>query len=92
MIECAVDGLAHGSLDSDLRREAERSAHMLAGSIGMFGFVEAARAARGLEMGLADPQHADAPALSALALSIREGVRAQPATPTYADHTPGPGT
>ncbi len=55
VIECAVDELAHGSLDADLRREAERSAHMLAGSIGMFGFVDAAQAARGVELSRRPP-------------------------------------
>jgi Hpt domain len=74
VIEHAVAELASGRLDADLRRDAESAAHMLAGSVGMFGFIRASRAARDLELQLAHPTPDRAPALSALLLSVRSGV------------------
>ncbi len=75
VIEQAVTALADDRLDTDLRREAERAAHMLAGSVGMFGFIGASDAARELESKLADPTSDQAPELSALLLRLRGGVR-----------------
>ena len=75
VIERAVAALADDRLDAELRREAERAAHMLAGSVGMFGFLGASDAARSLESGLVHPTPDRAPALLGLALAVREGVR-----------------
>lgn len=75
MIEQAVAALADGHLDFDLRREAERAAHMLAGSVGMFGFIRASGAAHELESKLIDPTLDQAPELSALLLRLRVGVQ-----------------
>ncbi len=75
LIERALAALAGGCLDADLRREAERAAHMLAGSLGMFGFIGASDAARALELGLAHPTPDRAPALRALLLGVRAGVQ-----------------
>jgi chemotaxis protein histidine kinase CheA len=74
-IERAVAALAEDRLDAGLRRDAERAAHMLAGSVGMFGFVGAAGAAHSLELEFAHPTPERAPELSALALRVRDGVR-----------------
>jgi HPt (histidine-containing phosphotransfer) domain-containing protein len=75
VIERAVAALADDRLDTDLRREAERATHMLAGSVGMFGFIDASDAARELESKLADPTSDQAPELSMLLLRLRGGVR-----------------
>ncbi len=75
VIEHAIAALADDSLDADLRREAERAAHMLAGSVGMFGFVGASDAARSLELELVHPTPDRAPQLSALLDRVRSGVR-----------------
>jgi HPt (histidine-containing phosphotransfer) domain-containing protein len=74
-IERAVAELADDRLDPDLRGEAERAAHMLAGSLGMFGFIAAADAARRLERELAQPTIDRAPALSGLLARLRAGVQ-----------------
>jgi HPt (histidine-containing phosphotransfer) domain-containing protein len=74
-IERAVTVLASGSLDATLRREAERAAHMLSGSLGMFGFILAADAARRIELEFAHPRIDRAPALSGLLARVRAGVR-----------------
>jgi HPt (histidine-containing phosphotransfer) domain-containing protein len=75
VIELAIKALADDRLGSDLRDEAQRAAHMLAGSLGMFGFILAADAARGLESELAHPRIDRAPALSGLLARVRAGVR-----------------
>jgi len=75
LIERAIAALAAGRLDADLRGEAVRTAHMLAGSVGMFGFIRASDAAHSLELELAHPALDRVPALSALALRVRDGVR-----------------
>ncbi len=75
IIERAVAELADDRLDPDLRSEAERVAHMLAGSLGMFGFISAADAARRLERGLAHPTIDWAPALSGLLARLRADVQ-----------------
>jgi hypothetical protein len=74
-IERAIAALADDRLDADLRAEAERAAHMLAGSLGMFGFVGASQAAHRLESGMAHPMPGQAPQLSTLLVEVREGVR-----------------
>lgn len=49
ILEQAVMALLEGQLDHDLRRQAEREAHKLAGSVGTFGFAEGSRLARKIE-------------------------------------------
>ncbi len=73
-IDRAVAALASDRLDAGLAREAERAAHMLAGSLGMFGFLDASQAAHDLEAGLLDPTPDDAPMLAARLMSVRYGV------------------
>jgi len=75
LIERAVAELAEDRLGWDLRSEAERAAHMLAGSLGMFGFISAADASRRLERELAHPTIDRAPALSGLLARLRAGVQ-----------------
>jgi len=75
VIEHAIAALADDRLDTDLRADAERAAHMLAGSLGMFGFIGACGAAHELEAELAHPTPERTAALPALLLRLRSGVR-----------------
>jgi len=49
LIEAAIAANGNAEFDDRLRGEARRSAHMLSGSLGMFGFIRASEAARELE-------------------------------------------
>jgi diguanylate cyclase (GGDEF)-like protein len=51
-LEQAALALVEGKLQSELRQEAEREAHKLAGSLGSLGLAEGTRLARDLEQGL----------------------------------------
>lgn len=75
LAERAVAALAEGRLDDDLRAEAERAAHMLAGSLGMFGFIDASDAARELEAELARPAPESAQVSSVLLRRLRSGIQ-----------------
>jgi Hpt domain len=75
VIEQAVSALAESGLDTDLQADAERAAHMLAGSVGMFGFIDASVTAHELEAELAHPTPERALALSALLERLRCGVQ-----------------
>jgi chemotaxis protein histidine kinase CheA len=75
LIERAIGALANDNLDADLRREAERAAHMLAGSVGMFGFMQASEAAHRLELELGHPTQDRVANLSALLLMLQNGVK-----------------
>jgi len=75
VIEQAIVALADDRLDTDLRADAERAAHMLAGSLGMFGFIGASGAAHELEAELARPTADGMPALSVLLRSLRSGIQ-----------------
>jgi len=75
VLESALAALADGRLRADLRCEAERAAHTLTGSLGMFGFMSAAVAARELEQALADPELQCAPRLFELLEQLQAGVK-----------------
>ncbi|HEV7163351.1 MAG TPA: Hpt domain-containing protein [Solirubrobacteraceae bacterium] len=77
VIQRAVTLLADGHLDAGLRREAESAAHMLAGSLGMFGFTQASIAARRLEWELAHLQPGSERLLSTLLASISSDLRSR---------------
>ena len=81
-VERATSALAHHQLDPELRTSAERAAHTLAGSLGMFGFHHAAAAARQAERELAHPTPASAPALRSLLAAVRRDIRAGASQPT----------
>src|SRR5690242_8060713 len=49
VLEQAAVALLEGTLTAELRRQAEREAHRLAGSVGTFGFTEGARLAQEIE-------------------------------------------
>ena len=53
-LEQATTALLDGRLETDLRREAEREAHKLAGSLTTFGFPEGSRLARDMEQTFPD--------------------------------------
>jgi HPt (histidine-containing phosphotransfer) domain-containing protein len=75
LIERAVAALTENRLDINLRADAERAAHMLAGSLGMFGFIAASAAARELESELAQPAPERTRVLSALLRRLRSGIQ-----------------
>jgi HPt (histidine-containing phosphotransfer) domain-containing protein len=77
VIERAVTALADDRLDTDLRTDAQRAAHMLAGSLGMFGFVGASDAAHELEAELAHPSADRPPVLSALVRRLRGEIQGE---------------
>ena len=75
MVEQALVALGQNHLESELRTDAQRAAHMLAGSIGMFGFIDASEAARELESKLAQAPPDQTTALLALLERVRTGIR-----------------
>jgi HPt (histidine-containing phosphotransfer) domain-containing protein len=75
VVEHALAALADDQLAGGLRGEAERAAHTLAGSLGMFGFMSAADAARKLEQKLANPEPACKGELSTLLKQLQAGVK-----------------
>ncbi len=75
LIMRAIGALEQDHLDIDLRAGAQHAAHLLAGSVGIFGFLSASQAARSLEVKLAHAKPQDAPELSALLLSLRDELR-----------------
>jgi HPt (histidine-containing phosphotransfer) domain-containing protein len=74
-VERALVALAEDRLDDELRADAERAAHMLAGSVGMFGFLEASDAAHELESELPQATADRASELLALLGRLREGIQ-----------------
>ena len=82
VIEQAVVAGIEGRLGIECQREAWRQAHKLAGSLGTFGFRDASRLARTLELGLAPTELLDAPHaldLSHLVIDLH-GQIAEPST------------
>jgi HPt (histidine-containing phosphotransfer) domain-containing protein len=75
LVERAVAALAENRLDDNLRADAGRAAHMLAGSLGMFGFIDASDAARELESELTRPAPERAHISSALLRRLRGGIQ-----------------
>lgn len=59
VLEKAVESLRTGSLGEEQRAGAEREAHRLAGSAGMFGFAAGSRLAREAELTLSTPALAE---------------------------------
>jgi DNA-binding response OmpR family regulator/HPt (histidine-containing phosphotransfer) domain-containing protein len=91
-IEAAVLAALAGDLGGEQRREAEREAHKLAGSLGTFGRHEGTRVAREIELlmqGSAPPRGEALLRLSELAVELRTQAQA-PAAPAGAEPE-GPG-
>ena len=78
LLEETVDALSRGALDPDLRERGERAAHMLAGSLGMFGFVGGSDAARALEHDLLAPARERVPAMELELRTLRREIRDAP--------------
>jgi len=74
-LERAIVALGEDRLDAALAEEARRAAHMLAGSLGVFGFLRAGHAAHCAELELAHPTRDCAPVLAALLSSVRSGIQ-----------------
>lgn len=79
VIERALAVLHTTPLEDPLRREAQRAAHMLSGSLGMFGFTRESEAAHELELELGRAAPARAQTLSTLVAIVGRGV--DPARP-----------
>jgi HPt (histidine-containing phosphotransfer) domain-containing protein len=80
-LEEMVAAIVEGGLDESLRASAERDAHKLAGSLGMFGFALGSELARELEHALAVPDGpvmAEAPRLAELVLMLRSQLEEAP--------------
>ena len=80
-LEEAVVALLQGELGAGQRREAERAAHKLAGSMGTFGFPEASRHARSVELlleGAGPLEEGDVLRLSEWALALRAVLEGSP--------------
>jgi diguanylate cyclase (GGDEF)-like protein len=77
LLERAVDALADGTLEEAGRIDAQRTAHKLAGSLGMFGLDAGTDASREVEQILAAPTRRDVGTLlarvSALATLVERG-------------------
>jgi diguanylate cyclase (GGDEF)-like protein len=83
VIERALAVLHTTPLEDPLRREAQRAAHMLSGSLGMFGFTRESEAAHELEQELARAAPAPAQTLSTLMAIVARGLDpTSPATRT----------
>ncbi len=83
-LEQATIELLDGRLETDLRREAEREAHKLAGSLTTFGFPEGSRLARDIEQSFqADSplESKDALHLSEKVVSLRQALEREPVQP-----------
>ena len=74
-LENVVISLLDGELDATLRREGEREAHKLAGSVGTFGFARGSELAREVELilgGTAPIPESDSLRLSELTVALRD--------------------
>lgn len=84
VMERAVSALMRGNLGEELRAEAEREAHKLAGSLGTFGFVAASDRARAMEKLLAageeEVRSGRVDVMSELVLGMRDEVQSEPVT------------
>jgi diguanylate cyclase (GGDEF)-like protein len=81
LIERAITELTVAMLDEGLRDEAQHAAHMLAGSVGTFGFTRASQAAHTLEDELAAPTQAQVPRLAELVMEVRHDLEGEISTP-----------
>ena len=72
IVEQAIATLGAEEPDREQLEEAERAAHKIAGAAGSFGFTEASRLGREIELALrAGVQAGDAPRLTEMAQAIR---------------------
>jgi HPt (histidine-containing phosphotransfer) domain-containing protein len=76
LIERAVAAVGSAQFDDQLRDDAQRAAHMLCGSLGMFGFTRASEAARELEREFARATRARTPTLLKQLAIVRRGLGA----------------
>jgi len=81
LIERAVAALSAAELDEQSRGGAQRAAHMLAGSVGTFGFTRASEAGRAIESELADPTPERAPTLFTLIAVMRDELEHETVAP-----------
>lgn len=70
-IERALIALGNDALEPQARMQGVRAAHVLAGSVGMFGFEASSTSARLIEHELEHPSRSRAPAMIALLDQMR---------------------
>ncbi|HEX5724179.1 MAG TPA: response regulator [Longimicrobiaceae bacterium] len=83
-VERAALAVLEGRLDEEVRREAEREAHKLAGSVGTFGFAQGSRIAREVERILQEStalEQAEALRLTDLVVALRRELARAPSLP-----------
>ena len=80
VVEEAVGAMLEDDLDESLRARAERDAHKLAGSLGMFGFSRGSELARHLEQALAESAPAEGHRLAELVRALRAEIESRPAS------------
>jgi diguanylate cyclase (GGDEF)-like protein len=91
VLEAAVLALLAGNLTPESRRQAEREAHKLAGTVGTFGFDEASKLAREAEellSGTGTIEPSDTVRLSNLAAQIRRQLERSPDDVTQSTNEP----
>jgi DNA-binding response OmpR family regulator len=84
VLEESVAALMEGALTPSLRARAEREAHKIAGSAGVFGFMEGTRIARQVESALKSSptlEARDALRLSQLVVALRRELEGPPSPP-----------
>ena len=94
-LEQATLALLDGRLETELRREAEREAHKLAGSLTTFGFPQGSRLARDIEQTFqADSplESKDALRLTEKVVSLRQALEREPVQPASQPSNPPPST
>lgn len=80
IVEAGVAALRAGTLDASQRAETERAAHKIAGSAGGFGYADASRDARTIELTLREG-NGDAGRLAELVAAIRRDFGRAPSLP-----------
>lgn len=85
VLEAAIAALEAGKLDENLRLNAERQAHKLVGSLGMFGLPAGSDLARQLEQAFKEPIAPPAPSLRASFTALAELL---PSDPVVAEPAP----
>lgn len=73
-LDRAAAAALSGTLPPDMRHHAAATAHSLAGSLGMFGYMEGTNFAREIEVLLESPDDLDAVALQVFTIALRQSL------------------
>lgn len=89
MLQQASEALTAGNLASDLQQQAHQSAHKLAGSLGIFGFMSGSRLAKELEelfQSSRELEPAQAQRIAQLVSALQRELQKSPEIETATDH------